>query len=151
VIVLKKSVVIDAPAERVFAYASEPGTFAEWLPNFVEARDIVGTGAGQQYGWTYKYVGLLLRGQSTVVEYVPNELAVHQSIGTINSIWTIRVEPHEVGTTLTIEIEYNIPIPVLGKVAEQFAVRRDARTLEWALTNVEEMCSSEPVRNSHTS
>jgi hypothetical protein len=86
-----------------------------------------------------------------VVEYVPNELAVHQSIGTISSIWSIRVEPHAEGTTLTIEVEYNIPIPVLGKVAEQFAVRRDARTLEWALTNVEEMLAPEPVRNSHTS
>jgi uncharacterized protein YndB with AHSA1/START domain len=53
-VVLKKSVVIRAPADEVFAYASEPRTFAEWLPNFVEARDVVGTGAGQQYGWTYK-------------------------------------------------------------------------------------------------
>ena len=147
-VVLKKSVVIRAPTDEVFAYANEPRTFAEWLPSFVEARDVVGTGAGQQYGWTYKYVGLLLRGQSTVVEYVPNELAVHQSIGTIDSTWTIRVEPHEVGTMLTIEIEYTIPIPVLGKVAEQFAVRRDARTLEWALTNVEEMFAPELVRSS---
>ena len=150
-VVLKKSVLIHAPADEVFAYASEPRTFAEWLPNLVETRDVIGTGAGQQYGWTYKYVGLLLRGQSTVVEYVPNELAVHQSIGTINSIWTIRVEPHAEGTTLTIEVEYNIPIPVLGKVAEQFAVRRDARTLEWGLTNIEEMFAPELVRNSQTS
>ena len=150
-VVLKKSVVIRAPADEVFAYASEPRTFAEWLPNFVEARDVVGTGAGQQYGWTYKYVGLLLRGQCTVVEYVPNELAVHQSIGTISSVWTIRVEPHEVGTTLTIEVEYTIPIPVLGKVAEQFTVRRDARTLEWALTNIEEMFAPELVRSSQSS
>jgi len=150
-VVLKKSVVIRAPTDEVFAYANEPRTFAEWLPSFVEARDFVGTGAGQQYGWTYKYVGLLLRGQSTVVEHVPNELAVHQSIGTIDSTWTIRVEPHEVGTTLTIEVEYNIPIPVLGKVAEQFTVRRDARTLEWALTNIEEMFAPELVRSSQRS
>ncbi len=150
-VVWKKSVVIYAPAERVFAYASEPRTFAEWLPNFVEARDVVGTGAGQQYEWTFKYVGLLLRGQCTVVEYVPNELAVHQSIGTINSTWTIRVEPHAEGTTLTIEAEYHIPIPVLGKLAEQFVVRRDARDLESGLFNVKEMFPPEPVRKSRSS
>ncbi len=140
---LKKSAVINAPTDRVFAYVTEPATMSEWLPSMVEVRDIIGTGAGQQYGWTYKYVGLLLRGQSTVVEYVPNEISVTQSIGTIGSIWTVGVEPHEEGTTLTIEIEYDIPIPVLDKLAERGVVRRDTRSLELALTNVKEMLVSE--------
>jgi hypothetical protein len=104
----------------------------------MEVRDVIGTGEGQQYGWTYKYVGLLLTGQSTVVEYVPNELSVHQTIGTINSVWTFRVEPHEDVTTLTLDVEYEIPIPVLGKLAEHLVVRRDARSLEVALANVKE-------------
>ena len=136
---LKKSVVIDAPTDRVFAYVTEPATMSEWLPSMVEVQGIIGTGAGQQYTWTYKYGGLLLRGQSTVVECVPNELSVTQSIGTISSVWTIRVEPHEEGTTLTIQIDYDIPTPVLRKLAERGVVRRDTRTLELALTNVKEM------------
>ena len=59
---------------------------AEWLTKMVEVRDIVGTGEGQQYEWTYKYAGLLLRGQSVVVQHVPNRLAVSQSIGMIGSM-----------------------------------------------------------------
>jgi len=139
---VRKSVVISAPPDRVFDYVTEPSTMAEWLTKMVEVRDIVGTGEGQQYEWTYKYAGLLLRGQSVVVQHVPNRLAVSQSIGMIGSTWTFRVEPHEEGSTLTIEVEYSVPIPVLGKIAEHVAVRLDARDLETSLTNVQDMLAS---------
>ena len=139
---MRKSIVISAPPDRVFDYVTEPSTIAEWLTKMVEVRDIVGTGEGQQYEWTYKYAGLLLRGQSVVVQHVPNALAVTQSIGTISSTWTFNVEPHEEGTSLTIEVEYGVPIPVLGKIAEHIAVRRDARDLKTSLTNVKEMLES---------
>ena len=144
---LKRSVVISAPADKVFAYVNEPTTMPEWLPSMVDIRDVIGSGAGQQYGWTYQYVGLPLRGQTTVVEHVPNERSVHQSIGTIDSVWTFSVEPHEEDTRLTIEIEYDIPIPVLGKLAEPFVVKRDTRTLESALTNVKEMLASQMLHH----
>ena len=133
---------ISAPQDRVFDYVTEPSTMAEWLTKMVEVRDIVGTGEGQQYEWTYKYAGLLLRGQSVVVQHVPNRLAVSQSIGMIGSTWTFRVEPHEEGSALTIEVEYSVPIPVLGKIAEHVAVRLDARDLETSLTNVQDMLAS---------
>ena len=137
---LKKSVVIGASVEDVFAYVSEPAAMPEWHPNLVEVRDVIGTGAGQQYNWTFKYVGVLLHGQTTVVEYVPNEFVVHQSIGKIESTWTLSVEPHGKDAKFTIEVEYTIPVPVpvLGKLAEHLIVKRDARTLEMALTNVQE-------------
>ena len=111
---------------------------AEWLASMVEVRNVVGEGAGQQYEWTYKMAGLLLRGQSIVVELVPHERAVHQSIGTIGSTWTLAVEPHQEGTHLTVEVEYAVPVPVLGKLAERLARRRDARDLELSLANVKE-------------
>jgi uncharacterized protein YndB with AHSA1/START domain len=141
-VTLRKSIVISAPQDRVFDYVTEPSTMAEWLTKMVEVRDIVGTGEGQQYEWTYKYAGLLLRGQSVVVQHVPNRLAVSQSIGMIGSTWTFRVEPHEEGSALTIEVEYSVPIPVLGKIAEHVAVRLDARDLETSLTNVQDMLAS---------
>ena len=112
---VKESTVINAPPDRVFAYVTEPATMPEWLAKMVEVRNVVGTGEGQQYEWTYKYVGLLLRGQSVVVQHVPNALAVTQSIGTISSTWTFNIEPHEEGTNLTIEVEYSLPIPDDGR------------------------------------
>ncbi|MBW2188076.1 MAG: hypothetical protein JRG93_00605 [Deltaproteobacteria bacterium] len=66
-------------------------------------------------------------------------MCVHQTIGTINSVWTFKFEPHDEGTSLTLEVEYSIPIPVLGKLAERLVLRRDKRTLDFALTNVKEL------------
>ena len=85
-----------APA-RVFAYVDDPMNLVEWLPGMFDVRNVIGTGAGQQYEWTYKMAGPLLRGQSTVIEHVPDERAVHQNIGMISAIWGYTVEPHQEG------------------------------------------------------
>lgn len=83
--------------------------------------------------------GMLLRGQSTVVEYLPNQCAVHQSIGMVHSALEYAVELHDDGTLLTLDIDYSIPIPVLGKVAEHITIRRNAREFDLALVNVKEL------------
>jgi uncharacterized membrane protein len=134
----KSSIVIHAPADRVFAYVDDPMNLVEWLPTMIEIRNVIGTGAGQQQEWTYKMAGLLLRGQATVVEHVPNKSAVHQTIGMISSNFGYAVEPHEEGSVLTLEVEYSVPIPVLGKLAEHIALRRNERDFQIALENVKE-------------
>ena len=136
---LKQSVEINAPPDAVFAYVTDPAAFAEWIPPMVEARNIVGSGEGQQYEWTYKLAGMLFRGQSVVVEEVPNELSVHQSIGAITSTWNYRVAPHNEGSEFTLDIVYEVPLPVLGKLAERVIGQRDKRDLDAALANVKEI------------
>jgi len=134
----KNSIVIHAPPDRVFAYVDDPMNLVEWLQGMVEIRNVIGTGAGQQQEWTYKMLGLLLRGQATVVEHVPGQSAVHQTIGMISSDFGYAVEPHEEGSVLTLEVEYSVPIPVLGKLAEHIALRRNEREFQLALENVKE-------------
>lgn len=135
----KNSIVVHAAPEKVFAYVDDPMALSEWIPGLVEVRNVVGTGEGQEEEWTYKLVGLLLRGQAIVVEYVPNKCAVHQTIGMAYGTVGYAVEPHSEGTTLTLEIEYEIPIPVLGKLAEHLTIQRNSREFELALTNVKEL------------
>jgi hypothetical protein len=67
---------------------------------------------------------------------------VHESKGGIASTWTTTLEPRADGTELTIQIEYAIPVPVLGRLAEKLVVKRDARELEEALKNVKETVES---------
>ena len=136
---LNQSVGINAPTDVVFAYVTEPATMAEWIPPMVQTRDIVGSGEGQQFEWTYKLAGLLFRGQSVVVEHVPNEVSVYQSIGAISSTWTFRVASHDSGAKFTVDIAYDVPVPVLGKLAERVIVSRDSRNLDSALANVKEI------------
>ena len=54
----------------------------------------------------------------------------------INATFAYTVEAHEEGTLLTLEIEYNIPIPVLGKWAERIIIAQNAREFDLALINV---------------
>jgi hypothetical protein len=89
--------------------------------------------------------GALLRGQAVVVDCVPNERSTHQTIGMLEATWTSIVEPHEDGTKLIIEVEYTIPVPVLGRLAEHLTVRRMERDLESGLLNVKDIIESRSV------
>jgi hypothetical protein len=104
----------------------------------VEVREVIGTGAGQQFEWTSKMAGLLLRGQTTVVEHVPDEHGVHQTIGTVHCTFGYTVVTQDEVTTLVLEIEYSVPVPVLGRLAEHVLIRRNAREFELGLATIKE-------------
>jgi ligand-binding SRPBCC domain-containing protein len=135
----KDSILIHAPADDVFAYVDDPTELPTWLPSMIEVRNVVGTGLGQQYEYTYKMGGLQLRGQNIVIEHVPNERGLHQVIGMISALWDYSVESHPEGTVLNIEVEYSIPIPVLGRLAERLAIKQNAASFELALINVKDV------------
>jgi ligand-binding SRPBCC domain-containing protein len=135
----KDSILIHAPPDQVFAYVDDPSELPTWLPNMIEVRNVIGTGLGQQYEYTYKMAGLLLRGQNIIIEHTPNERGLHQVLGMISALWDYSVEPHGEGTVLNIEVEYSIPIPVLGRLAEHIAIRQNARSFELALMNVKDV------------
>ena len=138
----KDSIVVQASTDRVFAYVDEPMNLPVWLPSIVAVHDVIGTGAGQQFEWTSKMAGLLLHGQSTVVEHVPNKCGVHQTIGMVRSTFGYAVEPHEKGTRLTLKVEYGIPVPVVGRLAEHVLLRRNVRELEVGLATIKEVLES---------
>ena len=135
----KDSILIHAAPNDVFAYVDDPTELPTWLPAMIEVRNVVGTGLGQQYEYTYKMGGLQLRGQNVVIEHVPNERGVHQVLGMISALWDYSVEPHPDGTVLNIEVEYTIPIPVLGRLAERLAIKQNAASFELALINVKDV------------
>lgn len=132
------SIFILASARDVFEYVNEPRTLPDWMVGMIETRNFRGEGEGQQYEWTFKMVGVQLRGENVVVEFVPHERAVHQSIGMISSTWTNTVRPEGDGVELTIDVQYSIPVPVLGKMAEHLTLSRNQRNLESALLNLKE-------------
>jgi uncharacterized membrane protein len=138
-ITYQSSIVINAPLKTVFAYVNDLTTMPDWLAGLVEVHNVIGTGVGQQCDFTFKMVGIQLRGSAVVVDCVPDERCTHQSIGMLSADWTNIVERHEDGTKLTVEVEYTLPGAVLGKLAEHLTIRRMKRDLRSSLLNVKDM------------
>jgi uncharacterized protein YndB with AHSA1/START domain len=136
--IINSSTNISAPVEKVFAYLDDPLTSPEWLVGAMETTDVTGSGVGQHYHWKYNMLGIPLRGESTVSEHVPNERRVMQSKGGVISTWTFTFAPHEGGTKLDLELDYTIPVPVLGKLAEQLVLKRNQREADLSMENIKQ-------------
>lgn len=135
----ENSIVIEVPLGEVFAQLSDFRKLPSWLTGLMEVRHVIGTGEGQQCEWTFKMAGILLHGTAVIVESVPNERSVHQTIGMLAAVSTFTVEPHEGGTKVSTHFEYTLPVPVLGRLAEHLTVRRMERDLGASLLNLKEM------------
>jgi carbon monoxide dehydrogenase subunit G len=137
---VEKSIIINAPVEKVFSYMDDPMSNLEWLPGMIDVKHVVQTPnkVGTHFRWTYKMAGIRFKGETTTTEYVLNKRVVTQSKGGISSTWTFTYEPQEEGTKLTLSVDYSIPIPVLGKLAESLVLKQNEREANLAISNVKE-------------
>ena len=136
---VERSITIKAPVEKVFSYISNPKNELEFVPSITDIRDVKGQGVGMRYGWTYKMMGISFKGESEVIEYTPNERYVHRSSGGIVSTWTYSFKAEGGGTRLDLEVEYTIPVPVLGKIGERLVLRGSQREADYAMANLKDI------------
>lgn len=135
---INSSINISAPVEKVFAYVTDPLTTPEWFVGMTEVTDVTGSGADQHSRWTYTMIGIPFHGESKLTEYVPNERAVSKQEGGLPSIITYTFSPYEGGTKLGMDIDYTIPVPVLGKLAEKVVFKRNQREAQLSMENIKE-------------
>ena len=133
---IKKSIKINAPVEKVFEYASKPEILPEIWPSMVEVKNIKDLpNGGHSFDWVYKMAGMRLNGSSEDTEVVPNERTVSLSTGGIESTITWEYQPVDDGTKFTSTIEYKVPIPLLGKLAESIIVKMNENEQDVVLAN----------------
>jgi uncharacterized membrane protein len=135
---INNSINISAPVEKVFAYVTDPMSLPEWMVSLSNVTDVKGSGVGQHYRWTYKMAGIPLRGETTITKHVPNEHLATESKAGIASAFTFTFASHEGGTKLDMDIDYTIPVPVLGKLAEKLVLKRNQREMELSMENLKE-------------
>jgi len=132
-----KTINIKAPVEKVFDYISEPTNLPEIWPSLVEVKDVQKLpSGGTRNRWVYKMAGILLKGTSEETEYVPNQRLVSKTKGGVESTQTWMFQPEAGGTKVTFEVEYTVPIPVLGKLAEAIIVKMNEHEGEVILANL---------------
>jgi len=133
---VEKSITINAPVEKVFAYIEDPMNQLEYLPSIVEVKDVTGQGVGAHYRWAYKMAGLRFEGETTMTEYTPNERIVVETKGGIASTWSWTLTSVDGGTEVGLTVEYTIPVPVLGKLGEALVLKQNEREAGTAMANI---------------
>jgi uncharacterized membrane protein len=134
---ITKSVTINAPVEKVYAFMSEPTNLPEIWPSMVEVKDVQPSPAGgYNFSWVYKMAGVRFDGASETTEAIPNQRVVTKSTKGIESTFVWMYEPGDGGTKLTLEVEYTVPIPLVGKLAEAFIVKQNQHEADVMLANL---------------
>jgi uncharacterized membrane protein len=122
---LEKSDFINVPIDEVFDYWKDPENRPEVWPSLVEVKDVQQLpGGGHTWNWVYKLAGVRFEGHSEVVEFVPNQKIVDKTTGGIESTFTWDFKAENEGTRLKMSVAYNIPTPILGKLAESFVIKQ---------------------------
>ena len=121
-----RSMHIDAPVGRVFAYVKEPEHFfaAMYAVDPRLSGQITSRPAeivlGSTYEWSGRWSFLPVHAVVTRTEYLPNERIVdHQPEPLGGVTWTHTTAPDGAGTTLTLRCDTFSRIPLLDKVEDR--------------------------------
>ena len=130
---VRSSIEIAAPVARVFDYVADPKHLLEIWPNMVEITNITPhADGGTGFDWVYRMAGIKVRGHSEDVEFVRNECVVSRSEAGIPNTFRWLYDGAGDATMLTLEVDYDAPTSVFGRLARPILDRinrRDARTL----------------------
>lgn len=139
---IHKSIDIKAPIGKVFSYIEDPGNEPDWMVSLMNVTNIQGKGVGTRFDWTYKMAGMRLSGEAQRLEDIPEKRIVDRTKGAIESTWTFKFNPHGNATTLDLDIDYSIPVPVIGKLADKILAKRNEREAEQSILNIKENIES---------
>ena len=134
---IDKEVWVNAPIEKIFDYINEPSNLPEFWPSLIEIKDVQSLpNGGYSARWVYKMAGMRFEGTGEYTQIIPNQWFVIKTKGGIRStiIWTFRSKENRTRVTLT--IEYNIPIPLFGKLAEAIIVKMNEQEADLMMAHL---------------
>jgi len=128
---------VDAPVEAVFGYMDRPENQVEITPSLTrsEPLDELPNG-GKRVAYTYTMGGVDLDGEIEAVEYEPESRVRWEMTGDLTGeiMWTF--ESVDGGTRVTYATTYDLPVPVIDRLAEPFVERYNERELRTTLENL---------------
>lgn len=134
---IEKTAHINAPVKKVFDYMAEPSNQLEYWPSVIEISNVERLpNGGYSADWVYKMAGFKLKGSSETLEFIPNERIVEKTKGGIESTFTWMFEKEGEWTKLTCKVDYKIPIPVIGKLAEAVIIKLNENEADVIIANL---------------
>jgi uncharacterized membrane protein len=138
---VQRTIDIKAPVQRVYDFIAQPTNLPGIWPSMVEVSNVVTrSGDARDFDWVYKMAGVRLKGHTTTEETRPGAFLRTRTEGAIQSTfrWTFK-GLDGMGTKLTCEVEYTIPVPVLGKIGEALVAKLNEREMETTLANLKDV------------
>jgi hypothetical protein len=109
-------------------------------------------GGTYDFDWVYKMAGVPFNGHARAVQVRSGEYVRYQNEGGIPSTFDWSYEATATGTRLTVDVEYTIPTPVIGKLAEGLVAKGNERDLDALLENTKARLETTRVSSTlHTS
>ena len=136
---VRREILIHAPIEKVFAFISDPHNLPQIWPSMVEVKHAVrNSTGGYDFDWVYKMAGAHFNGASQTTEYILNQRIITQSTKGIESrfAWDYKAEGHD--TKIALEVEYKVPVPLLGKLAEAVITKQNEHEADTMLNNLKD-------------
>ncbi|HEX9042775.1 MAG TPA: SRPBCC family protein [Trebonia sp.] len=102
---MKRSIHIEAPVEKVFAFVKDPRNVPEGFTEHMEVRDVKLTdeGTGSYYSWVFHVAGLPVEGFDVYTEFIPNQRITDRSSFPMTRDFITTFEPEGSGMKLTVE------------------------------------------------
>jgi len=135
---VEKAATVNVPIERIFRYINEPSNWLEFWPSLMEITDVQSLPNGGYSGsWVYKMAGMRFKGAGEYTSVVPNKWLVIETKGGVRSTitWSFRSQGNKTRVSLT--IEYKVPIPLLGKLAEAIVVKMNEQEADLIMYNLQ--------------
>jgi uncharacterized membrane protein len=134
---IEKSIFINAPVEKVFAFMAEPINQLEIWPSMLEVKNVQPlSNGGHSFDWVYKMAGLRFDGHTEMTEFVKDQRVVAKSSSGISSTFIWTYQPEEGGTRTTVNVEYSLPGKILGKISEPIIHKMNEHEGETILANL---------------
>jgi uncharacterized protein YndB with AHSA1/START domain len=135
-VTLTKNITIAAPPEAVFDAIDDPDLLPEIWRNLSNIRNVRRLpNGGVSFDFDYSMAGIRIEGSSTDLEHDRPHRVVNRTTGGITSTLTWTFEPSSDGneTDLTVEVKYEVPIPLIGKLAEAIVAKINETDIVYVL------------------
>ncbi|MFC1984742.1 SRPBCC family protein, partial [Chloroflexota bacterium] len=136
-ITIGEAVTVNVPVDKIFSYVSTPNNLPKFWPSLVEVTDVQSLPkGGYKARYVYKMAGMHFKGTGEYTKIVPDKSLVIVASGGISSVleWTFRRQASR--TRVGLIANYEIPIPLLGKLAEVVVKKMNEQELNFMLANL---------------
>lgn len=134
---IDKEIIIDAPLGKIFDYLSKPSNLPQIWPSLVEIKNeqLLPNG-GYSAEWLYKMGWIFLEGTGKYTDIVPKQWFTIETKGAVDSTIMFTFWPLGKQTRVTLTIDYRVPTPVLGRLAEMVIVKMNENQTDLILANL---------------